>query len=85
MTTTLLVFNDNFLSERHVCYYTIDNGSEISLFEVVERKYAHPQAPDDAVVPVVEIKRIGSERRNSPMAACWVLLEAAQRAVKMEC
>jgi len=78
----LLTINEECVSERHICWLTKPVDLEIiSLHEVIERQYPHPDY-NGCQVPVIEIKLIGEAPRSSEEAATWVLLEASQRAIK---
>jgi hypothetical protein len=46
------------------------------LVEVIECCYPHPEAPDDAIVPVIETRSFGNFKRTTPEGAASVLLEA---------
>jgi len=84
MKDKLLVINSESKSEKHVCYYVerdFYDSRKLSLYEVLEVTYAHPQAPEDANVVNVETRRIGGCRDTEMKGSTWVLLEAAQKAV----
>lgn len=83
-----IVINEDFLEEKHVCYFTKESGygkaHEIRLFKVVERKYPHPDAPDDAWIWVTESHLVEDYRRS--VRGDLVLLEAAQNTTrKIQC
>ena len=80
----LQVINENPVSEEHVAWLTeksLSSADAIVLHEVVRAFYRHPDAPEHALIPVIELRSIGEERRVAPEAAAWILLEAAQQAV----
>jgi len=79
----LLVINEEPVEEKHVSWFVRDsNGFAVQLYEVVELKYKHPQAPDDAFVYKFETKCCGNFFRVEPKAATLVLLEASEKAVQ---
>jgi len=82
----LLIINAPFLKQTHVSWYTKDGsgGNSIQLFEVVESHYKHPEAPEDATIPVIEIKFVKEVKRTSLEAGALVLLEANQNAVEVQ-
>lgn len=74
--------NQDFLEERHICYFVEDRSDIISLFQVVDRKYAHPDPvafENGATVRVTEIKTVASYNKLTYDAGAAVLLEAAQK------
>lgn len=79
----LLVINSDPVSEKHISWFTRagDKGNDIELYEIVERSYPHPQAPEYATVPVIEIKSVASFKRLSLQGATSVLLEASLNAI----
>lgn len=76
----LLVINAKHREEKHVSWFTKNRGATISLHEVVERRYTHPDAPQADIV-VTEVLFIGEAGVGSERAATWVLLDACQNAV----
>jgi hypothetical protein len=62
----------------HLAYYTVRDGDQISLKEVYEAYYPHPQAPGAAVVSRIEIRMVKKALCPSTEAAPLVLLENAQ-------
>lgn len=68
---------------EHVCYYTRDDGDNgITLHEVIQEFYKHPQAPNDALIPLITTRRVTSCNRLSERASPLVVLEAMQKTVK---
>jgi len=76
----LSINNDpsNLVRSRHICYFTESKDDYISLYEVVEEFYKHPEAPTVGLVPVIVTHLIESLQRTGRKAAALVLLEAAQ-------
>ena len=72
------------VKERHICYFTRDEGAVIALMEVVESFYRHPQAPEDAILPVIEMKCVKQCHRHTYEAGVLVLLEANENAVSLQ-
>ncbi len=82
----LLVINAEHREEKHISWFVKrEFGSRLQdklrLYEVVERKYPHPDEPDKADVIVTQTVLIGEAHVSSQVAATWVLLEACQKAV----
>lgn len=75
---------EDFVKERHICYYAETKSEQIELLEVVECFYKHPQAPDDAIIPVIETRMVARMHRNDFEAGSSVLLEANQKAVHLQ-
>jgi len=71
--------NQEPVKTRHVCFYTIDNGQEISLIEVKEVFFPHPDAPEVAIVSVFQNFHRGSRKRTDFNCAPLIILEAAQK------
>ena len=78
---TMLIFNTDFKSERHIAWFTEDRGNKIALFEVVERFYPHPEAPENAVLSQFETKFVVEYSRGDFECGSSVLLEAAQSTI----
>lgn len=72
---------EDVVSTKHICYYAKSEGPDIVLYEVVEVCYKHPQAPEDAVVPVIEVHVSKKVKKVDPEAAAWILLEASEKSV----
>jgi len=68
---------------KHICYYTDHKGDEISLCEVYEATYPHPEAPQDAIIPVTRTRLIRTLKRLDYDAASLILMEAQQKACRM--
>ena len=75
------VINEKPISEEHVAWFTSGDSRTIRLHEVVKAFYRHPDAPEHALVPVLEERFHGEKLRVAHEAAAWVLLEATQQAV----
>jgi hypothetical protein len=85
----LLVINAKHREEKHISWFVkrkvgVEIQDKLGLYEVVERKYPHPDAPDRADVIVIEILFVKEAYVNSKETATWVLLEACQNAVTTE-
>jgi hypothetical protein len=65
-----------------LCYYTEDNGDQLILLGVMRNWYRREDT-DMVLQEKIETERIASARRVSPEAATWVLLEAANRAIRV--
>jgi hypothetical protein len=83
ITLAICTEPSDFVKEKHICYFTTNGLEEntIRLEEVVERFYKHPQAPEDAIIPVIETRVIKVCNRNSMEAAVLLLMEANQKAI----
>jgi hypothetical protein len=84
---TLVAFvnsNQPPIRTKHICYFTADRGEEgIALCEVIENTYPHPEAPEDAVIPVIDTRVVKIVKRTNYQAAPLILLEANQQTVRM--
>lgn len=83
----LLIINSDPVQEVHICWYTrrdYSDSSKIVLMEVVNVKYAHPEAPEAAWVWVVEERSNEPVRAVSLEAASLILMEANQRVIDRE-
>jgi hypothetical protein len=67
---------------KHICYFTSSNGDDINLCEVFEATYPHPEAPEDAVIPVIDMRVVKTLKRTHYQAAPLVLMEAQQKTVR---
>lgn len=76
----LLVINTKHREEKHISWFTKKYGMSISLHEVVERRYTHPDSHQADIV-VTEVLFVREAGVGSERAATWVLLEACQKAV----
>lgn len=79
--------NDNPLSTRHIAWFTREEGFSqptIGLYEVVEREYAHPEAPEHACIKVLETIPVYSAPRTFLDAAPLILFEANEQVVAGE-
>lgn len=66
---------------RHVCFYAKYEGPYfMRLYEVSEKSYPHPEAPEAAFVVITETDLIGEYSVSSPMGASLILHEASERA-----
>jgi hypothetical protein len=74
----LLVFNENPLGAKHVSWNVKRSGSDLVLEEVVISYYRHPQALEEAVVPVYEVHSRFKCREDSFEAAPLHLLLQTQ-------
>ena len=66
------------LTKDFVCYFARADGEDISLFEVAKVTYPHPDAPNDALIFVIETNRVKTFQRNSSKAAALELLKHAE-------
>lgn len=71
----------SFVKERHICYFVSRDGNSISLEEVVERCYRHPEAPNDAFIPVTETRVVKTLNVLDNEAGVLLLMEANQKAI----
>jgi hypothetical protein len=69
---------------KHICWYTKDNGREITLFELVENFYEHPQAPDCALFPVYETVRHNTFIKGEHKASPLTLMQHMQATVSLQ-
>jgi hypothetical protein len=81
----MIVFNEenqDIISEKHVCYFTEQDGKNICLREVIEKTLTHPSAPEDAYIQKYDVKTVCKVDRRSFKAHSLVLLEAVQNVNK---
>lgn len=71
-TPAVLVINDlHPVKEQHIGWKAAKcplRSGDVVLYEVVERYYHHPVAPDDALVPVIELAKRHSCKATAPEA-----------------
>jgi len=71
-TPVVIVINDlHPVKEQHIGWKATrcpHKSSNVVLYEVVERWYRHPDAPDDALIPVMETVVRHSCRATAPEA-----------------
>lgn len=72
------------IKQRHLCWRTTRNAEKISLIEVVESHYRHPDAPEHAIVPVVEELFRYSLPVTDHRAAPLLLLEASHKNISLQ-
>ena len=81
----MIIFNEetkDIVSEKHICYYTITNGSKLILKEIVEVTLKHPQAKELAFITKTDERHIKEYDRREVEASASILLEAAQNNIK---
>jgi hypothetical protein len=72
------------IKTRHIAFFTRDDGygdNEITLYEVVENTYPHPQAPDLAVLSDIEVNRVKTYHKCSIDAAGPFLVKHADESM----
>ena len=77
----MIIFNEetkDIVEEKHICFYTEDNGQYIRLVEVIEKKLKHPKAKELAYVQKYDVREVNKIKRINEKAAQSILLEAAQ-------
>ncbi|MBT3298488.1 hypothetical protein HN385_06185 [archaeon] len=82
----MIIFNEeteDIDSEKHICYYTINNYQSIILMEVFEKKLKHPEAKEHAYVYKFDTRKIKEFDRIGEDASSSILLEAAQNNMKI--
>lgn len=67
------------ISTHHICYFTKDEGQEISLMQVVEETYPHPDASEHAVLTITRVRTVKTRKRIEFNAAHFLLMEAQQK------
>lgn len=72
--------DDMPIEVRHVCFYTKSDGEKITLIEVVQEKYPHPEAKDDAVIWLTTERNICTVQTTAERGAIPLLLQHAQNA-----
>lgn len=82
------VINSQPIGEKHLGWFSkltvgINGDENISLFEVVERIYPHPNAPNDATIRTTEVLERMTVARNSIDAPQMWMLYHAQRNVRV--
>lgn len=78
--------DDMPIEVKHVCFFSKRDKTShdsISLFEIVDEKYPHPEAPDDAFIWLTTTRCLGSYKINGERAAPLLLLEHAQQNAKI--
>lgn len=82
MITAFVNTEESPLRRRGICFYTkVHESDKIRLIEVVEYTYPHPDC-EGQTITVTEEELVGERHRYDGAAAAWVLLEAAQKAVR---
>lgn len=71
------------LKELHLTYSYIERDDEIILTEIVERFYNHPQAPDHAMISLLEEKRLKFYKKNDTQSAQVHLLKWANENIRL--
>lgn len=82
---TLVINTDQFpIKTKHVAFYTsVDEAREnISLREVLECFYPHPEAPEEVLISRLETKHIISFSLRDERSAALALLDHAQNNIK---
>lgn len=76
------VFNVNHdipRKTKHICWTTRDEAdNEISLIEIIEVSYPHPEAEDFATISVLETVYHGKYKRHEIGASPLILMEAVE-------
>lgn len=69
---------------KHICYYTSENiqSDMIDLMEVYEAHYPHPEAPQEAIIPLITTRLVKTARRLAYDGAHILLMEAHQKACR---
>ena len=55
-----LLPGEKHLNEKHICFFVKRDVKSIHLYEVVERFYRHPEAPDHGLIQQYEIQHVRS-------------------------
>jgi len=80
---------NDLVSEKHICYFTKREStlsdSTISLYEVVELKLKHPEAPEHAFINDFDVIKIAEEKIGTIEAGDLLLLESTQNLTKRNC
>lgn len=70
------------VSEKHIAYYVSESDAfNITLNEIYEAYYPHPEAPESVILPIILTRKIKTFRRVDYIASTVNLLESAQNAV----
>ena len=77
----ILVLNptEEPLEKKHIAYYWSANWPFVTLHEVVEAKYKHPQAPEDMWITKLETRTLKTYHSESSEAAPINLLKFASQ------
>jgi desulfoferrodoxin (superoxide reductase-like protein) len=80
----LLIINTDHLEEKHIGWIAMPDSDDNKMIvsEVVRRKYAHPSAPEDAVVWQTETVYRGTFHKTSPEGSAAVILNHANVVVE---
>ena len=84
---SIIVINTEPIKEEHVTYYVKDEhkleGINRVLYEIVKCTYNHPDAPEHAVIHVLEERRRKSVPFMARAAAPMTLLMSAEENMQM--
>lgn len=84
----MVVFNyepEDVIERIHIAYFTKPLPEyKIALYEVIEVKIKHPQAPEHATVSTIETHMIKTLNRTSFDAGNVILIEASQNACRKD-
>jgi len=77
----VIVINEDFSwkKEVHIAWCETETENKLRLYEIVERYYPHPDAPEQAFVQVIEKVLRGEFEVTQPEFAAVTLLRYAQR------
>lgn len=68
----------------HLGYITTDSGESITLKEVVEVTYPHPDSPDIATVTNIQVRDVTCMDRKSLDSGPAILIEASNKAARSQ-
>ena len=71
------------LSRVHISFFTTAESDKISLWEVEEIFFRHPEARNEALISKIDIRKLKTVSRTSMDAGSIVLLEAAQNNTRL--
>ncbi len=73
------------IKRNHICWYVKKDNTNntITLFEVVDNYYEHPDSKGTAIISKIETERIKTHNLSSPNASPLFQLDIAQNIVTL--
>ena len=83
MDVIINVDTERPVSSKHVCWACGEKTSDgyITLVEVLEERYVHPDSEGRACLPVVIQREVGQFHETSPVGSALVLLAANNKVI----
>jgi hypothetical protein len=80
----IINIEENIIEKKHISYYVKLDNPKITLYEVYEAYYIHPDSENQALISRIETEKISSYNVNELKAAPLMLLNYALNNIKIK-